>query len=119
MIITKILALTGVINTFLTSERGKPLYCSKMWPKICGFKVSNWYMKVAHYKYSQTSHIRPPISRHLPLPNENSPTFKRLIYCNKEAATTLVLFDICIDYMYQSYEDYIDKFTDIKVRDKW
>ena len=30
---------TGVTNTFLTSERGKPLYCSKKWPKISGPKV--------------------------------------------------------------------------------
>jgi len=35
----KILVLTVVTNTFLASERGKPLYCSKV-AKISGFKVS-------------------------------------------------------------------------------
>ena len=34
MIRTKILVPTGVTNTFLTSKRGKPLYCNKKWPKI-------------------------------------------------------------------------------------
>ena len=32
------MVLTGVTNTLLTSERGKPLYCSKKWPKISGPK---------------------------------------------------------------------------------
>ena len=31
---------TGGTNTFLTSERGKPIYCSKKWPKMSGHKVS-------------------------------------------------------------------------------
>ena len=30
---------TNIIKTFLISERGKALYCSKMWPKIPGPKV--------------------------------------------------------------------------------
>ena len=39
MIRTKILVPTGVTNTFLTSKRGKPLYCNKKWPKISGPKL--------------------------------------------------------------------------------
>ena len=34
MISTKIVVPTDVTNTLLTSKRGKPLYCSKKWPKI-------------------------------------------------------------------------------------
>ena len=37
---TKILAPTGLINTFFTSERGKPLYYSKRGPKILGPRIS-------------------------------------------------------------------------------
>ena len=37
---TKILVPTDVTNTFLTFERGKPLYCSKKQLKISGPKVS-------------------------------------------------------------------------------
>ena len=36
---TKRLVPTGVTNTFSTSERGKPLYCSKKWPEMSGPKV--------------------------------------------------------------------------------
>ena len=39
-IMTKILVPTGLVNTFFTSERGKPLYYSKKWPKILGPKMS-------------------------------------------------------------------------------
>ena len=37
---SEILVPTGVTNIFLTSERGKPLYSSKKWPKVPGPKVS-------------------------------------------------------------------------------
>ena len=37
---TKLLVPTGLVNTFFTSERGKPLYYSKNWPKILGPKMS-------------------------------------------------------------------------------
>ena len=49
---TKTLVPTNIINTFLISERGKALYCSKMWPKISGPKVSVIEVVTLHYPNS-------------------------------------------------------------------
>ena len=49
IISTKILLPAGVIYTFLTSEGGKPLYCSKKLPKISGptVSVTNRFHRIA------------------------------------------------------------------------